>query len=232
MTLVAAHRGLSAEEPENTFPAFHAAAEAGFPCFELDVRLTHDGEVVVIHDASIARTTDGAGRVADMDYDELCGYDTGVGPIPRLDDLLVEMAGWKGLWNIELKTHRAAEPVVDLLHHHGVAERALLTAMDPHALQTAAEHRPEVTRGLITLGPPDLDDMDVATELACDWVNVDHDFLKPGVFAMLKEKGFKVGAWTVNDVDEAVRLADLGVDCLITDRREVLAAVPGIDRGL
>jgi glycerophosphoryl diester phosphodiesterase len=232
MTLVAAHRGLSAEEPENTLAAFRAAAEAGFPCIELDVRLTHDEEVVVLHDASLARTTDGTGRVADLDYDELRSYQTAAGPVPRLDDVFAALSGWGGLWDVELKAGKAAEPVLELLRYHDLLDRCLVSAMDPRALTTMLELHPEVSRGLITLGPPDVEDLDTAQALVCDWLAVDHDFLKDPVLAQIRQRGLKVAAWTVNDPDRALHLAEAGVDMVITDTRDVLRAIPGSVRGL
>ncbi len=227
MAFTAAHRGLSADYAENTVPAFRAAARAGFPCVELDVRLTADNEVVVLHDAGIERTTDGNGRVADMKYDELRTYDTGEGPVPRLDDLLGELGDWFGMWNIEVKAHAAAKPALDLMAHHGLLERMQLSAMDPRALIAAQKAYPQVPRGLIVLGPPDVDDLELAQETACRWINVDHEFLGPQMFTKLHDAGLQVGAWTVNDPDRAKELVEMGVTCIITDTTDVLAVVPG-----
>lgn len=231
MTLVAAHRGLSAEHPENTIAAFRAAAEAGFPCIELDVRRTHDGEVVVLHDAAIDRTTDGNGRIADMDYDEVLDHDTGAGPIPRLEDTFQALTGWGGLWDIEVKAWQAAEDAMHVAHHHGLLDRCQFSSMDPRALETFRDQHPATPRGLITLGPPDLDDLELAEAMGCSWIHVDHDFLGDDVYGRLRERSLKVGAWTVNDPDQARHFADMGVDLLITDTREVLEAVPGTERG-
>jgi len=231
MTLVAAHRGLSAEHPENTVRAFQAAVQAGFPCIELDIRQTHDGEVMVLHDATVDRTTNGHGRINDLDYDEVRGLDTGVGPVPRLEDALHALRGWRGLWDIEVKEWRATEHALDILHHHGVLARSQISSMDPRALEKAGSHMPGALRGLITLGPPDVDDLEAAAEMGCSWIHVDHDFLKGDVLQHLRSTGLKVSAWTVNDLDRARGLADLGVDMVITDSRDVLEAVPATERG-
>lgn len=231
MTVVAAHRGLSAEYPENTVAAFRAAAEAGFPCIELDVRVTNDGEVVVLHDASIDRTTDGGGRIVDLDYDEVLDHDTGAGPIPRLEDAFQALKGWGGLWDLEVKAWRAAEETTHIAAHHRLLDRCQFSSMDPRALESFRDHHPATPRGLITLGPPDLSDLELAEEMGCSWIHVDHDFLGDEVEARLRDRRLKVGAWTVNDVDRARRLADVGIDLVITDRREVLEAVPATRRG-
>lgn len=223
-----AHRGLSSEVTENTVAAFEAAARAGFRAFELDCRLTRDGEVVVLHDASLARTTeDGNARVAEMRYDELRGYRTKDGPIPRLDDLFSAMAGWNGVWNLEVKALKSTEPMLHLAEHHGLLKqgRALVSSFDPDALARSRDEAPAVPRAFIAGGPPDGEDVRVAKELGCRWFNVHHDHLGAKTVAMLKGEGFKVSAWTVNSPTEAVALAKLGVSCIITDRRDVLAAL-------
>ncbi len=221
----AAHRGLSSEHPENTIEAFQAAVEAGFPCIELDVRVTRDGEVVVLHDAGIERTTNGNGRVADMRYDELRVYETGAGPVPRLDDVFSALDHWEGLWNIEIKDRRATIGALDLAEHHGVSEHVQISSMDPRALMEALERHPEAPRGLIVLGPLDVEDLEVAAKAGCSWINADHDFLTGAVAEDLHARGFRIGTWTVNDPDRALELARHGVNCIITDERSVLDAL-------
>ncbi len=227
MAFAAAHRGLSAQYAENTVPAFRAAVGAGFHCIELDVRLTADREVVVLHDAGIERTTDGNGRVADMKYDELRSYDTGEGPIPRLDDVFTELHDWRGHWNIEIKAWQATRAALDLCHHHDIHGRMQVSSLDPRALAAAHKHDPDIPRGLIVLGPPD--DMDIAEahEHACDWMNLDHDYLDEALVKRLLDEGFRVGAWTVNDPARARQLVEWGVECIITDTSDVLDVVPG-----
>ena len=226
MAFAAAHRGLSSEHPENTLPAFEAAIDAGFQVLEMDLRLTHDKQVIVLHDAGIDRTTDGNGRVRDFTYAELLDYDTGVGPLPLLDDVMTALEDAPVFWNLEVKAAAAVESTLTLVEEHGLEERALVSSMDPKSLQSARKRHPDVPRGLIVLGPPDEDDLAAATEAGCTWLNLDHDFVTPKVLERTRAAGFRVGVWTVNDPQRAIELAAHGVDCVITDRRDVLAAVP------
>lgn len=213
--VVYAHRGLSAEHPENTMAAFHAATAAGFDGIELDVRSTHDNVVVCLHDAGIDRTTDGNGRVGDYTLAELHEYNTSDGKIPTL----AEVAKLPVSLNVELKDKGAAVGAVTILRGR---PNSLVSAMNPDYLMHFLEHAPEIPRALITLGPPDVEDLEMARELGCISVNVDYDFLTPAVTGMIRDRGFQVGAWTVNDAMEAEQL---DADCIITDTREVLAAV-------
>ncbi len=221
-----AHRGLSSEVTENTVAAFQAAAAAGFRSFELDTRVTRDGEVVVLHDPTLVRTThDGNARVAEMRYDELRGYSTPHGPIPRLDDLLSAMAKWDGVWNLEVKALRATEGTLQLAQHHGIAHRCLVSSFDPDALARARDLAPKVPRAFITSGPVDEEDLRAAKELGCAWFNVAHDQLNAKTVPLILGKGFRLAAWTVNDPAKAIALAAKGVGSIITDRRTVLAAL-------
>jgi glycerophosphoryl diester phosphodiesterase len=220
-----AHRGLSAEQPENTLPAFQAAAQAGFKAVELDLHATADGEVVVLHDASLERTTQGNGRVADMKYDEVRRHPTAAGPVPRLDDLLATMHGWRGLWNLEVKAPAATAHVLDLMEHHKALGRAQVSSMDLKALRLARDHAPDVPRGLIWPGPCDGDTVKVARQAECSWVNADHEFLDAAGVSRMHAAGLHVAAWTVNDPLRARQLAQWGVECVITDTRAVLKAL-------
>lgn len=227
MTFAAAHRGLSAEVAENTTAAFQAAIDAGFRCLEMDLRLTHDREVVVLHDAGIDRTTDGNGRIKDFTVADLRDYDTGYGPIPKLNDVMTALANEEIWWNLEVKAKGAVEPTIELVEAHGLESRALVSSMDPKKLRQAKDRHPDVPRGLIILGPPDAEDLKEAEKAGCTWVNIDHDFAEPSVLDAIRDHGLRIGAWTVNDVDEALDLASHGVDCIITDQRDVLEALPG-----
>ena len=220
-----AHRGLSSEVTENTIAAFQAAAQAGFRSFELDTRLTRDGEVLVLHDPSLARTSTGNSRVAEMSYDEVRGYQTPHGPVPRLDDLFSALRGWPGTWNLEIKALRSTEPTLALAEHHGVRHRSLISSFDPDALAAARDLAPKVPRAFITSGPLDDEDVRMAKELGCGWFNLQHDGLDAKSVQLLLQEGFKLSAWTVNDPAKAIALAARGVSCIITDRRDVLHAL-------
>jgi len=223
----AAHRGLSSEKAENTLAALGAAVAAGFPALEMDLRATADGEVVVLHDADLDRTTDGHGRIETLTWRQLQDASTTDGPVPRLADLMSSLKAWDGLWNLEVKAKAALAPTLDLVRRNGLAGRALLSSMDVPILDEARGLAPEIPRGSITLGPVDDADLAAAKAAKCSWINVDHDFLDPDEVVRLKAAGLRVGSWTVNDVERALEVAGWGVECVITDEREVGAAVRG-----
>ncbi|HEX2066831.1 MAG TPA: glycerophosphodiester phosphodiesterase family protein [Candidatus Thermoplasmatota archaeon] len=223
----AAHRGLSSEQPENTLRAFGTAVAAGFPALEMDLQLTRDGHVVVLHDATLSRTTDGQGEVEDLDLREVQAFDTGAGPVPTLQEVFGLLKAWGGLYNLEVKAPGALEPTLALAREHAPG-RFQVSSMVPGIVLEARDLDAAAPLGLIPLGPVEEEDWEVAQGAGCQWVNVDHDFLDAQAMTEAKARGVRVGAWTVNDPARARELAALGVACVITDTRAVGDAVrPG-----
>ena len=140
--LLIAHRGGSGLAPENTLAAFKNAVDSwGADMLEMDVRSTKDGEVVVVHDATVDRTTDGSGRVSDLSYARLRELDAGFKfedpngdpsyrglgvKIPRFEEVLEEMPTVR--LNVEAKDGRSAPGLVDIIRRHGAQDRVLVAA--------------------------------------------------------------------------------------------------------
>src|SRR5690554_7959632 len=127
---VLAHRGYSGKAPENTMAAFELAVKSGADGLELDVHITKDGEVVVIHDDTVDRTTDGTGRVEDYTYEELLKFDAGSWfgeefkgeRLPTLADVCEIVKGTDLIFNVELKAgvnfQALTEKVSDLINKY------------------------------------------------------------------------------------------------------------------
>lgn len=216
----AAHRGLSSEHPENTLRSFGAAVAAGFPALEMDLHLTRDGHVVILHDGALSRTTDGEGEVADLDLKEVQRFDTGGGPVPTLASLFDLLKAWDGLYNLEVKAPEALEGTLKLAKER-VPGRFQVSTMHPGILLEARDLDVEATLALIPLGPVEDEDWETAADAKCQWVNIDHDFVDAEAMAAAKGAGLKVGSWTVNDPARARELSELGVQCVITDQASV-----------
>ncbi len=161
--LIIAHRGASAFAPENTMAAFRLAKELGADGIELDVMLSADQKLVVHHDNSVNRTTDGKGTVAEMTWDELKDLDAGSKfgedfsgePLPLLEQVFEEL-GRKLLINVELKNYASprdslTEMVVDLVKRMELEESVLLSSFNATNLLRAYSAAPEIRRGLLTL---------------------------------------------------------------------------------
>ena len=220
-----AHRGLSSERTENTLAAFGAAIRAGFPAFELDLRATSDGKVVVFHDDRLDRISGHPAAVSETTYAKILELQFRDGPIPALGDVLNLMHSWPGLANLELKAFEAAQGTLEQVAAAGLRKQCIVSSMDADILTECRRLDPNIGRALIPLGPIGDEDVHAAKELECSWVNVDHEFLDQKDLELLKKEGFKVGVWTVNDPRKAIELVAWGADCIITDESRVLQAM-------
>jgi len=220
MPKIIAHRGASAYAPENTMAAFQLALEMAADGIELDAMLAKDGEVVVIHDDHLDRTTNGTGLVRDITLAELQSLDAGEGEkIPSLNEVLTHFAG-QFLINIELKNYSSIFDslplkVADLVKAHDCAQSVLISSFNPFNLSRFHRRLPDVPIGLLT-------DKNKAKHWL--WRLFHFDALHPyysDVDALLVSavhaRGRQVNVWTVDDPAEICRLADLGVDSIITN---------------
>lgn len=229
--LTIAHRGASGSFPENTLCAFRAAIEAGAHACELDVRLTSDDAVVVIHDETVDRTTDGRGPVAAMTLEEVKRLDAGrgFGPrfsgerIPTLDETLALTAGRCGL-HVELKAEGVERSVGAIVRAHDALGSSMASSFDWKMLARARAAEPRLRIALLAENEPDRL-VDVASAMKADAVNPRFDMVSVGFCAAAHRLGLKVYTWTV-DVPELMRmLIEMGVDGIATNYPERMRAV-------
>jgi len=135
MTKIVGHRGAPEQAPENTLASFRRAIDLGVDAVEFDVRSTSDGRLVVIHDRTVNRTTDGTGPVSTFSYDELSRLDAGEGEhVPLLDDVLATLQGTDTEAQVELKEPDIAGDVVQAVHDYDLEERCIITSFHRAAL--------------------------------------------------------------------------------------------------
>jgi len=241
-TLNIAHQGACGLAPSNTLAAFRLAAELGADGVELDVHLSADGVVVVIHDFTVDRTTDGAGWVANLPLEALKELDAGswfdpsfAGErIPTLEEVFEEV-GHRLLINVELKVppreDRGLEAaVVGLVERQGLADRVLISSFNPYALRRVRRLAPHIPLGFLYGSAPLSRVARVAAWLMRDlrpeaihphWTTISGAGVRRA-----HRRGRRVVVWTVDEPAAMRRLAGWGVDGIITnwpDRlREVL----------
>ncbi len=245
--LLVAHRGGSGLAPENTLPAFRSAVEDwGADMLEMDVRLTRDGHVVVIHDATVDRTTDGSGTVATLDLEQLRRLDAGY----RFEDLS-GTASFRGKHvrvptfeevldacpdvrlNVEAKEAAVAGPLVQIIKNRGEGHRILVAAeRDANRAGAVGYEGPwGASRRQCFLfwllhripgGGPYTPAADVfqVPEL---WKG--HRIVTPHVIRSAHRCNLPVHVWTVDDPDDMRRLLSWGVDAIQTDRPDLLSDV-------
>ena len=226
MMQVWGHRGASEHAPENTIPAIELALAQGADGVEIDVQLTRDDEVVVIHDETLERTTDGRGWVADHSFDDLLALDASAGHegfsgvrIPTLADVLA--ATGDALVNIELKNSEIPykgleERVLEIVAEHGAADRVVLSSFNHYSLRHLRELGTAMPLGVLysdVLFRP----WSYAAKLGVQAVHPPLRSTRRRLVEECHARGLAVNVWTVNAPDDIRRLADIGVDAIMTD---------------
>ncbi len=215
MTRIYAHRGASAELPENTLPAFARAIELGVYGIELDVHLSHDQVPVVIHDETVDRTTDGAGPIADLDLADLARLDAGGGSaVPTLDQVL-DLVSDAAHIDIEVKAGPAAEAVLRATSLRP-ALRFAISSFDHDVLRHLRGREPGIDLWPLTIGASD-EAMATAEELGSPCLAIHDGFINEEIVQYLRGRGLQAWVWTVNDADRAARLTGMGIAGICTD---------------
>lgn len=231
-TQITAHRGFSAIAPENTMYAFREAVDIGSDYIELDVQLSADGEVVVIHDSKVDRTTNGKGKVRDMTYTELLGLTAAYkysghevyfdAKIPLLSEVLEEV-GDDILLNIEVKdtgdAALTAEKTVELVREYGLESTCYITSFSYNILKKVKQLEPKIKTGLIANTAA----MAFTRGENIDAISINYLLASPSVVNMAHQNGKRVFVWTVDREEDMKKMIALGVDNIITNRPDKAA---------
>ncbi len=238
-----AHRGASAYAPENTMAAFDLALRQGAEAIELDAKLTADGKVVVIHDQTVNRTTEGDGRVKDLTFAQLRELDAGSHfdfafrgePIPSLDEVFAALGHFLFI-NVELTNYNSItdnlpEKVAELVKRHNLARRVLFSSFNPIALIRIRRAIPETPIGLLAMPGR-------KGAWARSWpgrfmsvnsLNPEVSDATPALIEANHRIGRRVFVWTVNQAEDMRRLFAIKADGIFTDdpvlARQILSVV-------
>lgn len=238
---IIAHRGASAHAPENTLAAFELALAQGADAIELDAKLSADGHAVVIHDATVDRTTDGHGRVRELPLAELRRLDAGAfmagefrgEKVPTLEEVF-DLLGSRMYINVELTNYNTprdhlVESVCMLVKKFGLQKRILFSSFYASNLSAARSLLPEVPRGLLALnGLPG------AWARSFGFAFGKYQALHPNVKDVTPQQiqrahrlKRRIHVWTVNAPKDMRRLFDWGVDAIFTDDPQLAVDVRG-----
>ncbi|MGD0878548.1 MAG: glycerophosphodiester phosphodiesterase family protein [Anaerolineales bacterium] len=230
LPVVIAHRGDKQHAPENTLAAFKLAAENGADAIEFDLKLTADGRVVVLHDQTVNRTSNGTGRIYQLPFAAVRDLDAGTWfsgkfqgeRIPTLNEVF-ESVDKRMYFNVELANYATpgdglVNKVVDSAKKHNLQNRILFSSFYPRNLQITRSLMPEVPRGLLCKrGIRD------AWKRTFTWqgdyfaLHPHLDNVHPRLVSKVHASGKRVHVWTVNQEEDLKRMIDLGVDAIITD---------------
>jgi glycerophosphoryl diester phosphodiesterase len=230
-----AHRGGASEVPENTMPAFEHAVRLGYRYVETDVHATADGVLLAFHDDVLDRVTDRTGAVADLPWSVVGeALVDGVEPIPRFEDLLGAFGDLRV--NVDPKHDAAVEPLAAALRRTGAVDRVCVGAFSDDRLERIRTLVPGICTSLGPLGTLQLGLAAAQGEAAgvgelpapCAQVPPaygDDEIVTEAFVAEAHRRGMQVHVWTIDDEAEMVRLLDLGVDGIMTDRPAALRSV-------
>ncbi len=228
---VFAHRGASAHAPENTLAAFELAVAQAAPALELDAKLCADQRVVVIHDQTVDRTTNGSGRVADLPLTALKTLDAGSHfdpafrgePIPTLDEVF-ETVGKKIFINVELTNYASPrdalpEKVAQIVQAHGMEARVLFSSFNPIALRRIHRLLPQAPLGL--LATPGWSGIWARSPLGrivpYTALHPAAGDVTPQMILAQHRRCRRLHAYTVNDPQQMARLFAWGIDGIFSD---------------
>ena len=237
--LVWAHRGASGYEPENTLAAFQKAVDLGADGVELDIQLTKDDQIVVIHDETIDRTSDGKGWVKDYTLEELRAFNYNRtkpeykhADIPTMREVF-ELLKPTGLFiNIEIKTgvvfyEKIEEKILALTKEMGMEDRVCYSSFNHYTVTRIHELKPDAEVGFLYAdGPIDMPSYGVkhgVNALHPALYNLQYD----GFVKECKEKGLKLNVWTVNERPYMEMCCQYGVDAIITNYPDIAKEVVG-----
>ena len=216
-----AHRGAKAYEPENTLQAFQKALDLNSDGIELDVHLSNDGHIIVIHDETIDRTTNGKGLVNAFSLSELKSFlIDGKYQIPTLNEVF-DLVDKKCLINIELKGLETPSKVVQLIEEY-ISEKNwnynhfIISSFDWNMLKETSNLNPNIPIGVLT--EENLDTaLAFAEKIKAKAIHPDFNLLNTENTKRIKEKGFLVLPWTVNTEEDILKVKSYNVNGIISD---------------
>jgi len=246
--LVIAHQGGERLYPSNTLYAFEQAHKLGVDMFELDIHQSKDGHLVVIHDDSVDRTTNGQGKIINMNLAEIQALDAGYYwtedgesypyraqgiTIPTLAELFEHYPTMPMVIDIKDQDAGYEEKLCSLIKHYKKSKDVVIGSFHPNALKKFRNFCPEVAtsmhptevRNMVLLSYTFLKSLFRPTDFIAAQVPVRSGAIKiihPGFVKLAKQRKIAVQVWTVNDPEEMQYLIDLGVDGIMTDRPDLL----------
>ena len=235
---VIAHRGFSGAAPENTLVAIRKAIEVGADMVEVDVTVTADGEVILLHDETLDRTTDGEGSPIETTLEEIGNLDAGswFAPefagerVPTLGEVL-EMVKGRILINVEIKSeaveHGVVPKVASLIIGHGMLDQVVVSSFSPEALRQMKVTEPAVMTA--SLYNKDVhtgrDPLEIIQEVGSRGFNISGKRLTPAMRDRCHRHGIPVAVYTINEPARMRLLVGMGVDAVFTDHPDWMIAI-------
>ncbi|MCD6508185.1 hypothetical protein J7M22_16405 [Candidatus Poribacteria bacterium] len=234
-TIKVAHRGASAYAPENTMTAFRKAIEIGVDCIELDVHICKTGEIIVMHDSTLDRTTDLSGKISEVPLEEIKRADAGAWfreefrgePVPTLEEAL-NFIGERAITVVEIKDEWIAAQVLETIRRANATERVVVISFHPRVLDEIRRIGSSIPTGLL-IGESPEDEIPqamrfirMAAEVGAGMISLNHNLVRPRLAYEIRRRGFGLWAWTVDEIDRMRELAQMGVVGITSNKPDLL----------
>ena len=226
---VLAHRGFSGKYPENTMLAFRKAIEAGADGIELDIHESSDGQLVIIHDEKLIRTTGRDGVVSDYSLKELTSTrasrtfdDAFDSTIPSFEEFCDFASKGSFITNVEIKTNNTwyqdiERKAVDMIRAFGLENRIIFSSFNWISVLRAKQMAPEIECGFLYAGNKHLHLAPQAKDAGIEYMHPDFTLLDDDIVAECKENGIGLNVWTINEEDQMRQLIKWGVNAAISN---------------
>ncbi|MFD8224151.1 glycerophosphodiester phosphodiesterase [Streptomyces massasporeus] len=216
--LTIGHRGIMGVEPENTLRSFVAAQEAGLDAIELDLHLSKDGALVVMHDTDVDRTTDGTGPIAEKTLAELRALDAGRGErVPVFEEVLEAV---RSPLQAEIKDKQAARALAEVMNERGLAGRVEVSSFHDEAIAEIKPLVPGVRTALIA-SRYGTDIVDRAVEARAETVCLNIRRLTLEIVERARKADLRIIGWVVNTQDQLRLVRAFGLDGATTDHPDI-----------
>lgn len=221
------HRGARGEYPENTLTSIKLALDSGCDGVEIDVHLTKDDYLVVIHDSTLERTTNGQGKIKEQSLEELKGLEAGKGEkIPTLDEVFTLVKSYKeAVLFVEIKASGCEKKVIEAIDIHQMQERTIVKCFHHGSLRLIKELRPDVRTHCLLYGRP-LNPVEVVRAAMSDGLSISHETLDQDLVSECLENGLETTVWNANTVDEIEVFKKMGFHYICTDFPSLLSKKP------
>lgn len=215
------HRGAPREEPENTQRSLRRALEIGVDAVEVDVHLSRDGRVVVIHDDTVDRTTNGHGRVRDLTFAELRKLDAGKGErLPSLEEVIDLVRGRVHLV-VEVKDPAAGLPVLRIFQEREIFPDAHVISFWHPLVKALKEQEPRLRTGVLLVGCP-VDPAGMARAAKAEALVLNYAYVTPELVAATHAHGLLVYVWNIDDVETLKAYLPLNLDGIGSNRPDLI----------
>jgi len=212
---VTGHRGAPVYAPENTLKSFQKAFECKATAIEFDVRMTTDGVPVIIHDETLERIAGIKNFVAETTFEDLRKISIDGEKIPTLEEVLA-FAKNRLAVDVEVKVAGVEEKVVALIRKFDLVNKALITSFIPEVLSRIKEVEPRLRVGVL-FSEWDDEYLDIASNLDAYALLPNYNSVDEEIVKKVKDRGYRLIVWTVNDLEDIRRMLSLDVDGIITD---------------